>query len=304
MNSGGNRNPAPKASPLVHDLGAHGCGMSAVAAIAPRNLIEKPFVELAIATICTDGFANQGHRPAFALLPRTGVRNVEFNVWYPDTITPEYFADLKERSVAAGLKPVSVQGGAFGGNVAQDVLHKTALLHGARALGCHRIKCTGARRGTGGGLTNVIATCLELAPIAEEMGLLITLENHAGNVLENIADFEEIFARIDSPNVGLCLDTGHFEGVGINLMEVIDKFSTRLLHVDLKDCKERGKGHDTVVFGEGVTDFHAFLNYLLSVKNYAGYLVIEMAWINPKEPVLSNLQKAAALFKGWERPIK
>jgi sugar phosphate isomerase/epimerase len=272
----------------------------------PKNLSEPDFVRLAVATICTDGFGNQHHEPAFQRLPQLGIKNVEFNVWYPDTITPTYILRLKTRCVRAGLTPVCLQGSAFGGDgangVLKDVGHKTALMYGARDLGCRRIKCTGAPRGTQGGLKSVIEICKELAPAAEELGQLILLENHAKNVLENIPDYEEIFSQIDSPNVGLCLDAGHFEGVGIDLHEVVEKFHSRLLHVDLKDCRKRGAGHDTVVYGEGVTDFKAFLDHLRT-RNYRGYLVLEQAWAQPREPVIENLRKGVELFKSYERNV-
>jgi sugar phosphate isomerase/epimerase len=173
-------------------------------------------------------------------------------------------------------------------------------MYGARQLGCRRVKCTGAARGSEGGLKSVIEVCRELAPAARELDMLILLENHAKNVLETIADYEEIFAAVDSPHIGMCLDTGHFEGVGIDLHEVVEKFHSRILHVDLKDCRQRGAGHDTVVFGEGVTDFKAFLDHLHS-KKYNGYLVIEMAWNEPREPIVENLRKARELFQPYVR---
>jgi sugar phosphate isomerase/epimerase len=299
--------PFPSRRTFLHSLAATAAALPfthpTMAAAQPQRS-EKRFVDLAVATICTDGFANRHHEPAFRLLPQTGLHNVEFNVWFADTITPGYMTGLKERSARAGLRPISLQGTAFGGEnrvgVLKDVGHKLALMYGARELGCRIVKCTGSGRGKQGGLKAVIEACRELAPAAEELGMLIVLENHANNVLENIADYEEIFAAIDSPHIGMCLDTGHFEGVGISLHEVVEKFHSRILHVDLKDCRERGAGHDTVVFGEGVTDFKAFLEHLLS-KNYSGYLVIEMAWKEPREPVVANLRKAEAMFRPYVR---
>lgn len=277
---------------------------SRAAAARPRNVSEFRGVELAIATICTDGFGNHHHEPVFRVIPGLGFRNVEFNLWYPDTITPAYLRGLKERCGRTGLQAISLQGTSFGGEgregIIKDISHKLLLMHGARELGCRRIKCTGSRRGTNGCLKAVIEVCRELAPAAEELGVLVTLENHASNVLERIEDYEEIFAAIDSPNVGLCLDTGHFEGVNINLHAVVEKLHSRLLHVDLKDCRERGAGHDTVPFGEGVTDFDAFLTHLRE-KNYSGYLVIEQAWSEPRGDWENNLKLAYERFRKWER---
>jgi sugar phosphate isomerase/epimerase len=273
-------------------------------AATPVRAKEKPFVDLAIATICTDGFAHHRHEPAFRLLPEIGVRNVEFNVWFPDTITPTYMAGLRERSARAGLRPVCVQGSSFGGDgrqgVLKDVGHKIALMYGARELGCRRVKCTGAARGTQGGLKSVIEVCRELAPAAQEMDMLIILENHAKNVLETIADYEEIFAAIDSPHLAMCCDVAHFWGSGIDPLAVIERFHSRILHVDLKDNRTRGGGHDVVPYGEGITDYTAILD-LLRAKNYSGYLLLEMAWAQPREPIVANLRKGRDLFLPYVR---
>lgn len=272
------------------------------AASPPRP--ETPFVELAVATICTDGFGNQHHEPAFRLLPQLGVKNVEFNVWFADVITPNYLASIKRRCAETGLKPVCLQGSSFGGEgtrgVLKDVGHKLALMYGARELGCRRIKCTGAARGTEGGLKSVIEVLRELAPAAKELDMLVLVENHAKNVLENIADYEEIFAAIDSPHIGMCLDTCHFEAVNVSLHDVVEKFHSRILHVDLKDAAERGNGHKPVPYGDGVTDFKAFMEHLRA-KHYRGYLLLELAYAQPREPVLENLRKGRDFFTPYAR---
>lgn len=269
-----------------------------------RRDSEKPFRELAVATICTDGFENRHHEPAFRLIPQIGVKNVEFNVWFPDTITPNYFRGLKERSARAGLTPVCVQSSAFGGEggagVMKDVGHKLALLYGARELGCRRIKCTGAGRGTQGGLKSVIEVCRELVPAAEALDVLVLLENHAKNVLENLADYEEVFAAIDSPHLGMCCDVAHFWGAGIDPLQVIEKFHSRILHVDLKDNRTKGGGHDVVPYGEGITDFKAIGDALVAT-NYSGYLLLEMAWQQPREPIVANLQRGRDLLLPYTR---
>lgn len=288
-------------------IGAAGAGMIALPTLGEAGVKPKGFpglkdVQLAIATICTDGFGNHHHEPAFRVIPKLGFENVEFNLWYADTITPGYFRGLKRRCRETGLKPISLQGTSFGGvgrsGIIKDLSHKLVLMDGCETLGCRIVKCTGSRRGTNGGLESVINVCKELAPVAEEKGILVVLENHANNVLERIEDYEEIFSKIDSPNIGMCLDTGHFEGVNVDLHEVIDKFHERILHVDLKDCRERGKGHDTVVFGQGVTDFDAFLKHLFE-KGYSGYLVVEQAWREPKGDWQSDLKKAYELFQSY-----
>ena len=264
----------------------------------PKGVPALKGVQLAIATICCDGFGNENFEPSFRIIPTIGMKNVEFNCWYPNTVTPAGLDSIAERCVKHGLKPISVQGNAFGNGKAPDVSHKLWCMQAARNLGCHRVKFTGSKRDTNGGLKTVIGTLKELAPAAEEMGVLVCVENHANNVLENIADYEEIFAAIDSPNVGLCLDTGHFDGAGVRIPDVIEKFHARTVHVDLKDCQTFGK-YKTVNFGTGITDLHGTVKALLA-HGYQGYLVIEQAPpLNPKT-LEKDLKAGYEMFKQYE----
>ena len=259
-------------------------------------------IELAIATICTDGFANHRHEPAFRLLPQVGIRAVEFNLWYPDLITPAYIDSLAARCDAARLIPVCLQGSSFGGEgrnaVIHDVAHKLWFMEQAHRLGCRRVKFTGAPRGTSGGLPHVITVCRELAAAAEAMDMMVLLENHARNVLERPADYREIFSAIDSPQLGLCLDTAHFVGAAVPLADVVREFRSRIRHVDLKDNATFGGGHQVVDFGEGVIDFDPFLRDLLD-GGYTGYLLIEMAWAEPREPVVARFSAARRRFQTY-----
>jgi sugar phosphate isomerase/epimerase len=268
----------------------------------PGARCDPAAVGLAIATICTDGFANRRHEPAFQLIPQTGLRAVEFNLWYPEVIIPAYLDSVARRCGEHGLQPICLQGSAFGGDgfhaVVHDVAHKLWFMEQARRLGCRRVKFTGGRRGTGGGLQHVIAVCRELAPAAEAMGMLVLLENHANNVIERPEDYREIFSTIDSPALGLCLDTAHFVGAEVPLAEVVREFRPRIRHVDLKDNAVFGGGHRVVNYGEGVVDFDPFLRDLID-GGYAGYLLIEMAWAEPREPVLPRLIAARERFQAY-----
>lgn len=298
--------PGESRRSFLAKFGAGAAALSAAprAAAAPASPAGGE-VRLAIATICTDGFSNRQHEPALATIPTLGFEHVEFNLWYPGTITPSYLESIKTRSAAAGLTVASLQSNAFGHcgreGFAKDVAHKLWLIDACRRLGGRGVKFTGARRGQEGGIDAVIATCREIAPAAIEQGVIVTLENHAKNVLEQVEDYDRVFSAIDSPSVGMCLDTGHFEGVGVDVHEVIDRFGPRILQVDLKDCRERGAGHDTVPFGQGVTDFEAILSHLMEA-GFSGDLVVEQAWPEPRGDWKSDLRSAYERFEKWRRP--
>lgn len=260
---------------------------------------ERGGVELAIATICVDGFGDEFFEPAFRLIPELGYQNVEFNVWYPRTITPSGIHSIKKRSYENGLTPICLQGSSFGGSAVKDVSHKLWLMEQVRELGGRRVKFTGAGRGDAGGLERVIEVLQELAPAAEEMDVLVLVENHADNNIENIADYERIFEAVPSSHVGMCLDTGHFDGAGVSNFDVIDRFHERILHIDLKDTVAFGE-YETVNYGEGVTDLHGVVEAMLG-HGYTGYLVIEQAPPLNDDTLTEDLIRAREMFAEYVR---
>ena len=262
----------------------------------------KKKVELAIATITCDGFGDENFEKAFALIPRLPYRNVEFNCWYGRNLTPSGIEGIKARCRQHKLKPICVQGSSFGttsNNVIKDVTHKLWNLEAARQLGCRRVKFTGAGRGTEGGLEAVIGVLREIAPAAEAMDMLILVENHANNNIENIEDYDRIFSAVSSPHVGMCMDNAHFDGANVDLLDVVDRFHSRILHIDLKETGQRGV-HKVVPFGTGVTNNQAVVEKMLA-HGYAGYLLVEMTLNDqPLDVREAELRKAYDLFAKYE----
>ena len=275
-------------------MGAH-----AAAAFPEKTIENKKKIELAIATICLDGFGDQNFEPAFDLIPKIGVKNVEFNVWYPRTVTPAGIESIRDRCYQHGLRPISLQGTAFGGNVLKDVTHKLWLMEQAKNLGCHRVKFTGAKRDTDGGLEGVIEALKALAPAAAEMDVLIAVENHANNNIENIEDYDRILQAVDSSHVGICLDIGHFDGAGVSNFDVIDRFPGKVLHVDLKDVAEFGV-YKTVPYGEGITDGEGIVQRLIE-RGYSGYLVIEQAPPREGLELVAEMRRIRDIFAKFEQ---
>jgi len=265
----------------------------------PLNSQETIGVELAIATICLDGFGDEYFDSAFKIIPQTPIRNVEFNVWYPRSLSPAGIDSIRERCYQNGLKPISLQGSSFGGNAAKDTAHKLWLMEKTKALGCRRVKFTGAKRGTQGGLDTVIEVLKELAPAAEEMDVLIAVENHANNNIETIEDYKKIFAAVDSSHVGMCLDMGHFDGAGISNFEVIDRFHDKINHIDLKDVVAFGT-YNSVPYGEGVTRGEEIIQALIN-KNYTGYVVIEQA---PPQEGMELVSEMTRIYNQFAKFVK
>ena len=275
-------------------------GGAADAAAGARDEVDKSSgVAIAIATIALDGFGDEYFEHAFAIVPQLGIRNVEFNVWFPRTVTLSGLERIQEGCYRHGLKPVCFQGTSFGGNVVKDVSHKLWLMDQIKRLGARRVKFTGARRGEDGGLQAVIATLKELAPAAEELDVLVLVENHANNNIETIEDYDRIFDAVSSRHVGMCLDMAHFDGASVDNFSVIERFHDRILHVDMKDTAARGI-HKVVNYGAGVTDVHGIVRKVLG-HGYSGYLLIEQAPPLDRDTLVADMKRAHDMFKVYQR---
>ena len=127
-------------------------------------------IGLACATLSCDGFGDNDFVESFRIIPRVGFRFVEFNCWYPRTMTLAKMRDLGQRCHATGLVPIAIHGTGFGGDTAadltRDVAHKLHLMTAARELGCRRVVASGAARGTAGGIAALVTVLKEILPAA------------------------------------------------------------------------------------------------------------------------------------------
>jgi len=153
---------------------------------------------VSVATICFDGFGDKDFVPAFTYAPELGIHEIEFNAWYPRNLTPAGLESIRRRCDEAGLRPVTLHVSGFApGPEREDLSRETQrwmwLFEAADRLGVHVVKATGSDRGSRGGLDAIISLLRVIAPVAEERGMTIALENHVGNVLEHPEDYRGPF---------------------------------------------------------------------------------------------------------------
>lgn len=236
-------------------------------------------IRAAVATICFDGFGDEDFEPTFASLSDLGIMDVEFNCWYPRTLTPAGLDSIARRSAEVGATPVSLQilspaPTADRMGASAEVARWMWLLEAADRIGARMIKTTGSKRdATGEDLGRRIDALRVVAPIAEDRGITISLENHFDNTFETPEDYDRIFEELPSPAIGMCLDTGHFAASGVDMLALVDRFAARIVHIDLKDCARAGAA-DFVPFGDGIVDFDAVLSRAIDA-GYSGHLVVE-----------------------------
>lgn len=262
-------------------------------------------IGLACASLSCDGFGDNRFVNSLRTMPTIGFRYIELNCWHPPDLTPTNVLNLRRRCREAGLTPIAVYGSSFGGNTPQeigkDVCHKLRMIDAAVELGCGRIVATGAKRGEGGGIAAVIETLRHIVPYAERRGVLVSLENHASNNLETIEDYETIFAEIDSPNVGVCADTGHFEAASVRLDDVAERLLPKINHIHVKETAAFGEER-FVRFGQGVTDNRAFVERMIA-SGYSGYITVELA-LPDKSRLIEDLSVPYRQFADYENMPK
>jgi sugar phosphate isomerase/epimerase len=233
-------------------------------------------MKLACATLSVEGFGETNFDKTFQVLPAIGYRHVEFNCWYPSALSPGMIRSLAERCGRTGLQPAAIHlNSGIGGEPVKDFSHKLWAMEAVRRLGARRIVSSGLARDAGDGLGGLIKSLLALAPAAEDMDVLICLENHKDNVIETIEDYRRIFDAVPSAHVGLCIDTGHFDASGVDMDALLNEFAPRVNHIHLKENKGKGLKQFTR-FREGTTDNHRVIRRMSSL-GYSGYLTVELS---------------------------
>jgi len=92
--------------------------------------------------------------------------------------------------------------------------------------------------------------------------------------------------EVNSPMLGVTLDTANFDIYGVNPVEAIDVLKGRILHTHLKDYIPGPQRHGTPI-GEGSIDFSAILTKLRDY-GYEGAYCIEYWGIVPEEEALAR----------------
>lgn len=145
--------------------------------------------------------------------------------------------------------------------------------------------------------------------VAEEHGVKLAVENHIDYTSDECV---ELLNRVDSPYLGLNLDTGNFLRLLDDPVEGAKKLANRTLATHIKDLKPV-KGLDarewyffsSTPVGDGLVD-NQKLAQILYDADYQGFLAVETDSLHPDyenrehwavEQSVANLKKIAAAVK-------
>jgi inosose dehydratase len=120
--------------------------------------------------------------------------------------------------------------------------------------------------------------------VAEDHGVKLLLESH-GPYTGNLDALEEILEKADSPALALNLDTGNSWLAGVDPVELVGRFGSRIEHVHWKDLgpewePKRGRvfgcGMSTIALGTGLVDIAGVFDALVA-SGFDGATTLEIA---------------------------
>ena len=86
---------------------------------------------------------------------------------------------------------------------------------------------------------------IESVKLAEDLGIIIAIEDHLDVFLEDML----LLMEIDSPNLGVCYDSGNFMAVGEEPVNALNKLIDRVVCTHLKDMCSADTYNDAETFG-------------------------------------------------------
>ena len=98
-----------------------------------------------------------------------------------------------------------------------------------------------------------------------------------GSQIRDAEDYDEILSRVDSDQIGITVDTGHFHTAGVDVVDLICRYPDRIWNVHLKDHV----GAQSVPIGAGEIDLPGLIAVLAEV-NYDGFLALELEVQDPE----------------------
>ena len=115
----------------------------------------------------------------------------------------------------------------------------------------------------------------ELAPVAEEHGVVMAVENMPANINATCTKTEDLLSVIDGTTAGICFDMGHANTAGEldDMLKQVSMFRNVHLH------NNEGQWDQHNVIDEGTADLGKVVSVLRS--SYSGNLVIESTDLGP-----------------------
>jgi len=222
---------------------------------------------------------------------RLGVEGVSLESCYLPT-DADFLKRLRETLDSYGFARVWAWGhpvGLCSGTNRQAAKDLLAHLPHARAVGASVMRIVGGNRRTVPESyvehkRRLVRMLKSFLPAAEDHGIVLAIENHIDLTADQMVD---VIRTIDSPWLGVCLDTGNNLRLFEDPVVVAEKLAPLARATHVKDLGvRRGDPKEfffwpSVPLGKGLIDLPKVLGYLRAA-GYNGLLAIEVDYLHPE----------------------
>ncbi len=144
----------------------------------------------------------------------------------------------------------------------------------------------------------------QVIPTAVSLGIQILIEPEPDLLLENSSQFKSFILEVNSPNVGLNFDMGHFFCAGEDPVKVFEDLFPWIGHVHLEDIAP-SRVHQHLIAGQGAIPYLKLFK-AMSALGYQGDISLELyPYVDmPEEAGQASLQYLKPIFLESGLPIE
>jgi len=136
-----------------------------------------------------------------------------------------------------------------------------------------------------------------VAPLAQELDIMILVEPEPDLLMENTREFKEFIVDVQSPAIGVNFDIGHFFCAGENPSEAFEELFEWIGHVHLEDIAS-SREHNHLILGHGAIQFQEVFKTMINLE-YQGDVSLELyPYVDaPEEAGRESLEYLRALLR-------
>jgi len=187
-------------------------------------------------------------------------------------------AQVKLQLQASGLRAVAMEA-AMNLLDPANIPRFISVLHFAAKLGIEVVNTGNGGKSDDLEAERVVhAAIRQLAPHAQELGVLIGIKAHVNQAIYNTASALRALEAVDMPGWGINYDASHLFRVGDDVVQAVEQLGKRIVSVHIRDTLERVipiGPPPTQIPGRGSIDLQAVLRAFQGV-GYSGPINLEV----------------------------
>jgi sugar phosphate isomerase/epimerase len=113
-----------------------------------------------------------------------------------------------------------------------------------------------------------------VAPLAQELDIMILVEPEPDLLMENTREFKEFIVDVKSPAIGVNFDIGHFFCAGEDPSGAFEELFEWIGHVHLEDIAS-SREHNHLILGHGAIQFQEVFKTMINL-GYEGDVSLEL----------------------------